>query len=126
MKAAVFRNGTDKEEEEEDEEESVCNVFDGGEMRGEKMETELMVDVVDDEVLPENALRSVNAIKARDAISHNLLHHGLAAQLVEKEGRGGRGGLGRGGGGRGGWGGGGRGRGWKEDEKITEMREKKR
>ncbi|CAN6974367.1 unnamed protein product [Brassica oleracea var. botrytis] len=48
------------------------------EMRGEKMERELMVEVVDDEVLPENALRLVSAMKARDAISHNLLHHGLA------------------------------------------------
>ncbi|KAJ0243341.1 hypothetical protein HA466_0194080 [Hirschfeldia incana] len=48
------------------------------EIRGERMEPELMVEVVDDEVLPENALRSVNAMKARDTISHNLLHHGLA------------------------------------------------
>ncbi|KAF3546092.1 hypothetical protein DY000_02000494 [Brassica cretica] len=48
------------------------------EMRDEKMERELMVEVVDDEVLPENALRSVSAMKARDSISHNLLHHGLA------------------------------------------------
>ncbi|KAG2334255.1 hypothetical protein Bca52824_005435 [Brassica carinata] len=48
------------------------------EMRDEKMEAELMVEVVDDEVLPENALRSVSAMKARDSISHNLLHHGLA------------------------------------------------
>ncbi|XP_013611635.1 PREDICTED: uncharacterized protein LOC106318278 isoform X1 [Brassica oleracea var. oleracea] len=49
------------------------------EIRGERMEPELMVEVVDDVVLPENALRSVNAMKARDTISHNLLHHGLAA-----------------------------------------------
>ncbi|KAG2238349.1 hypothetical protein Bca52824_092380 [Brassica carinata] len=48
------------------------------EIREEKMEAELMVEVVDDEVLPENALRSVDAMKARDNISHNLLHHGLA------------------------------------------------
>uniref|UniRef100_A0A1J3GIC8 Putative nuclease HARBI1 n=1 Tax=Noccaea caerulescens TaxID=107243 RepID=A0A1J3GIC8_NOCCA len=48
------------------------------EIRDDKMDQELMVDVVDDEVLPENALRSVNAMKARDTISHNLLHHGLA------------------------------------------------
>lgn len=48
------------------------------EIRDEKMDPELMVEVIDDEVLPENALRSVNAMKARDTISHNLLHHGLA------------------------------------------------
>lgn len=48
------------------------------EIRGEKMDPGLMVEVIDDEVLPENALRSVNAMKARDTISHNLLHHGLA------------------------------------------------
>ncbi|KAF2564030.1 hypothetical protein F2Q70_00014242 [Brassica cretica] len=48
------------------------------EIREEKMEAELMVDVVDDEVLPENGLRSVSAMKARDDISHDLLHHGLA------------------------------------------------
>ncbi|KAJ0230690.1 hypothetical protein HA466_0305600 [Hirschfeldia incana] len=48
------------------------------EIREEKMESELMVEVVDDEVLPENALRSDYAMKARDSISHNLLHHGLA------------------------------------------------
>ncbi|XP_018455779.2 protein ALP1-like [Raphanus sativus] len=48
------------------------------ETREERMEAGLMVEVVDDEVLPENALRSVDAMKARDSISHNLLHHGLA------------------------------------------------
>ncbi|XP_004498846.1 protein ALP1-like [Cicer arietinum] len=48
------------------------------EMKGEKMEDELKVDVLDDEMVPEVGLRSVNSLKARDAIAHNLLHHGLA------------------------------------------------
>lgn len=48
------------------------------EMKGEKMDPELMVDIVDDEMVPEVSLRSVNSLKARDAIAHNLLHHGLA------------------------------------------------
>ena len=48
------------------------------ELRGEKIDPELSVDLVDDEAVPEVALRSVNSMKARDAIAHNLLHHGLA------------------------------------------------
>lgn len=48
------------------------------EMKGEKMDPEMKIDLVDDEMVPEVALRSVNSMKARDAIAHNLLHHGLA------------------------------------------------
>ncbi|XP_061355888.1 protein ALP1-like [Gastrolobium bilobum] len=48
------------------------------ELKGEKMDLELNIDLVDDEMLPDVALRSVNSMKARDAIAHNLLHHGLA------------------------------------------------
>ncbi|XP_058728668.1 protein ALP1-like [Vicia villosa] len=48
------------------------------EMKGETMDPELNVDVVDDEMVPEVGMRSVNSFKARDAIAHNLLHHGLA------------------------------------------------
>ncbi|MCI34215.1 putative nuclease HARBI1 [Trifolium medium] len=48
------------------------------EMKGEKMDPELKVDIIDDEMVPEVGLRSVNSLKARDAIAHNLLHHGLA------------------------------------------------
>ncbi|KAE9587890.1 putative harbinger transposase-derived nuclease domain-containing protein [Lupinus albus] len=48
------------------------------ELRGEKMDPELKFDLVDDEMVPEVALRSLNSMNARDAIAHNLLHHGLA------------------------------------------------
>lgn len=48
------------------------------EMRNEEMDPELSFDLVDDEMIPEVALRSANSMKARDAIAHNLLHHGLA------------------------------------------------
>jgi hypothetical protein len=48
------------------------------EMKGEKMDPDLKVDIIDDEMVPEVGLRSVNSLKARDAIAHNLLHHGLA------------------------------------------------
>lgn len=47
-------------------------------MRNEEIEPELKYDLFDDEMIPENALRSVGAIQARDHIAHNLLHHGLA------------------------------------------------
>ncbi|XP_010915201.3 protein ALP1-like [Elaeis guineensis] len=48
------------------------------EMRKEELDPELSYDLVDDEMLPENGLRSVSAMQARDTIAHNLLHHGLA------------------------------------------------
>ncbi|KAF5726145.1 hypothetical protein HS088_TW23G00886 [Tripterygium wilfordii] len=48
------------------------------EMRNEEMNPELKYELVDDEMVPEVHLRSVNSMKARDAIAHNLLHHGLA------------------------------------------------
>ncbi|XP_027331877.1 protein ALP1-like [Abrus precatorius] len=48
------------------------------ELKGEKMDPELKIDLMDDEMVPEVALRSINSMKARDAIAHNLLHHGLA------------------------------------------------
>lgn len=48
------------------------------EMRKENIDPELMIDLVDDEMVPEIGLRSVNAMKARDAIAHNLLHHNHA------------------------------------------------
>ncbi|PNX90924.1 nuclease HARBI1-like protein [Trifolium pratense] len=47
-------------------------------MKGEKMDHELKVDVIDDEMVAEVGLRSVNSLKARDAIAPNFLHHGLA------------------------------------------------
>ena len=54
------------------------------ELKNEEMDPELLKvdedDDVDDDVVvePEVALRSVSSLKARDAIAHNLLHHGLA------------------------------------------------
>ncbi|CAL0327140.1 unnamed protein product [Lupinus luteus] len=48
------------------------------ESRNEEIDPELIFDIVDDDMVPEDALRSVSSMKARDAIAHNLLHHGLA------------------------------------------------
>lgn len=45
------------------------------EMQNEEMDPELRVELVDDEMVPEAALRSATSMKARDAIAHNLLHH---------------------------------------------------
>lgn len=47
------------------------------EMRNEEMDPELNFELFDDEMIPENSLRSVGSIQARDHIAHNLLHHGL-------------------------------------------------
>ncbi|KAE9603655.1 putative harbinger transposase-derived nuclease domain-containing protein [Lupinus albus] len=48
------------------------------ELRNEEIDPELMFDIIDDDMVPEVALRSINSMKARDAIAHDLLHHGLA------------------------------------------------
>ncbi|GLU10079.1 hypothetical protein SLE2022_269050 [Rubroshorea leprosula] len=48
------------------------------EMRNEEMDPELRFELFDDETIPENSLRSMSSIQARDNIAHNLLHHGLA------------------------------------------------
>ncbi|CAL9197938.1 unnamed protein product [Musa hybrid cultivar] len=48
------------------------------ELRKEEMEPDLKYELVDDEMVPENSIRSVSASQARDNIAHNLLHHGLA------------------------------------------------
>lgn len=48
------------------------------EMRNEEIEPELVIEVVDDEMVPEIALRSEYAMKARDTMAHNLLHHNHA------------------------------------------------
>uniref|UniRef100_A0A2P2QT00 DDE Tnp4 domain-containing protein n=1 Tax=Rhizophora mucronata TaxID=61149 RepID=A0A2P2QT00_RHIMU len=45
------------------------------EMRGEEMDPELKVELIDDEMIPEVALKSASSVKARDTIAHNLLHH---------------------------------------------------
>ncbi|KAI6679684.1 hypothetical protein NL676_033565 [Syzygium grande] len=48
------------------------------EARNEAMDPELGFEIFDDEMMPENPVRSAAAAHARDQIAHNLLHHGLA------------------------------------------------
>ncbi|KAL4331950.1 hypothetical protein GQ457_07G038990 [Hibiscus cannabinus] len=48
------------------------------EMRDEGIDPDLKFELEDDDMVPEVALKSVSSMKARDAIAHNLLHHGLA------------------------------------------------
>ncbi|XP_009762418.1 protein ALP1-like [Nicotiana tabacum] len=48
------------------------------EMRGEELNPELRFDLFDDEMVPENIVRSMNAVQARDQIAHKLLHHNHA------------------------------------------------
>ncbi|KAI4335264.1 hypothetical protein L6164_013928 [Bauhinia variegata] len=48
------------------------------EMRNEEMDPGWNSDLFDDEMIPENSIRSAIAVQARDHIAHNLLHHGLA------------------------------------------------
>lgn len=55
-----------------------CVLHNVCEIRGEVMEPEMQFELFDDEVVPDNPIRSVNAAQARDHIAHNLLHHGLA------------------------------------------------
>ncbi|GMH10765.1 hypothetical protein Nepgr_012606 [Nepenthes gracilis] len=47
------------------------------EMRDEEIDPEHKFDLVDDEMIPEVPLRSASSMKAREAIAHNLLHHGI-------------------------------------------------
>nr|GMD11975.1 putative nuclease HARBI1 [Ipomoea batatas]GMD86267.1 putative nuclease HARBI1 [Ipomoea batatas] len=44
------------------------------EMRGEELEPALRFDLFDDEMSPENPVRSATAVQARDQIAHKLLH----------------------------------------------------
>ncbi|KAL3825319.1 hypothetical protein ACJIZ3_021348 [Penstemon smallii] len=48
------------------------------ELRNEDLRNELRFEVIDDEVVPEVNVRSVNAMQIRDQIAHKLLHHNLA------------------------------------------------
>ncbi|KAA8523277.1 hypothetical protein F0562_009700 [Nyssa sinensis] len=48
------------------------------EMRNEEMEPELRFELFDDEMVAENAVRSVSSMQSRDHIAHNLLHYNLA------------------------------------------------
>ncbi|KAF3335429.1 nuclease HARBI1 [Carex littledalei] len=47
-------------------------------MRGEEMEPKIRCELVDDETVPENPVRSHTAKQERDSIAHNLLHRGYA------------------------------------------------
>ncbi|CAI8611027.1 unnamed protein product [Vicia faba] len=48
------------------------------EMRNEKMDPEWSFELFDDEMVPENGVRSAAAAQARDTIAHDLLHRGRA------------------------------------------------
>ncbi|KAI3827721.1 hypothetical protein L1987_01804 [Smallanthus sonchifolius] len=48
------------------------------ELRNEEIDPELMIELMDDEMVAEIGLRSRIAMKARDSIAHNLLHHNHA------------------------------------------------
>ncbi|KAL0345074.1 UNVERIFIED_CONTAM: hypothetical protein Sradi_4338700 [Sesamum radiatum] len=48
------------------------------EMRNEELSPEMRFELFDDEIIPENSVRSVNAMHTRDQIAHKLLHHNLA------------------------------------------------
>ncbi|CAA3001712.1 Hypothetical predicted protein [Olea europaea subsp. europaea] len=48
------------------------------EMRNEDIDFSLKYEFFDDEMVPEISLRSANAMKERDSIAHNLLHHSNA------------------------------------------------
>ncbi|KAK4388726.1 hypothetical protein Sango_2209600 [Sesamum angolense] len=48
------------------------------ELRNERLDPSLKFELIDDEMVPEIGLRSANAMKARDTIAHNLLHHNHA------------------------------------------------
>lgn len=47
------------------------------ELMNEEIDPVLQFELVDDEMVPESPLRSVSSMKARDAIAHNILHHGI-------------------------------------------------
>ncbi|XP_040999044.1 protein ALP1-like [Juglans microcarpa x Juglans regia] len=47
------------------------------ELRNEEMDPELRFELVDDEMVPEAPLRPFSTMKDRDAIAHNILHHGI-------------------------------------------------
>lgn len=48
------------------------------EMSNDGFDPQLHFDLFDDEMIPDNSLRSMSSAQARDHIAHNLLHHGLA------------------------------------------------
>ncbi|CAA0842117.1 Unknown protein [Striga hermonthica] len=52
-----------------------CVLHNVCEMRNEGFSSDLRFELFDDEVAPENGVRSINAEQARDRIAHKLLHH---------------------------------------------------
>ncbi|XP_022882549.1 protein ANTAGONIST OF LIKE HETEROCHROMATIN PROTEIN 1-like [Olea europaea var. sylvestris] len=52
------------------------------EMRNEDLNPELKFNLFDDEIIPVNNSRSVNAMHTRDQIAHKLLHHNLTGMNV--------------------------------------------
>ncbi|KAI3454161.1 hypothetical protein Pfo_010824 [Paulownia fortunei] len=48
------------------------------ELRNEDLDSSMKFELFDDDMVPEIGLRSANAMKARDTIAHNLLHHNHA------------------------------------------------
>ncbi|XP_078428911.1 nuclease [Wolffia australiana] len=48
------------------------------EMYKEELDPELEFQLVDDDMVPENGIRSLASMQARETIAHNLLHRGLA------------------------------------------------
>ena len=48
------------------------------EMNKEEMDADLEYELVDDEMVPENGIRSMSSMQARESIAHNLLHRGFA------------------------------------------------
>ncbi|GFP78625.1 hypothetical protein PHJA_000006100 [Phtheirospermum japonicum] len=45
------------------------------EMRNEELGSKMRFQMFNDEVVPENCMRSINAMHVRDKIAHKLLHH---------------------------------------------------
>lgn len=58
---------------------AVCVLHNICEMRNEGLSEELRFQIFDDQIIPDNNVRSVNALHARDQIAHKLLHHQPAA-----------------------------------------------
>lgn len=52
------------------------------EMRNEGLNEDMRFNLFDDEIIPENNVRSINAMYTRDQIAHKLLHHNLAGRNV--------------------------------------------
>ncbi|KAK8546788.1 hypothetical protein V6N13_093831 [Hibiscus sabdariffa] len=60
---------------------SCCVLHNICKMMNEEMELERKFKLFDDEVIPENNLRSMASAQTRDHIAHNLLHHGFGLSI---------------------------------------------